>query len=100
MITLQSPDAARSMNLQEFQAKELLNAVGIRVPPGEIVASAGAVREAGRRLSGCKWMVKAQVHAGGRGRGTLPDCKSGIRVRTCRMRFTPTRMRCWDRVLG
>ena len=79
MITLQSPDA-RSMNLQEFQAKELLNAVGIRVPPGEIVASAGAAREAGRRLPGSKWMVKAQVHAGGRGRGTLPDCKSGIRV--------------------
>ena len=56
------------MNLHEFQAKTLLSAYGIPVPPGRPATSAADARSAAEALGGGAWMVKAQVHAGGRGK--------------------------------
>ena len=56
------------MNLHEFQAKQLFSTYGIPVPPGGEADSAEAARAAAGRLGGGDWVVKAQVHAGGRGK--------------------------------
>lgn len=56
------------MNLHEFQAKEILQRYGVLVPQGEVADSAAAAERAARRLPGSRFAVKAQVHAGGRGR--------------------------------
>lgn len=56
------------MNLHEFQAKEILGRYGIPVPQGDVARSADAAEVAARRLPGSRFAVKAQVHAGGRGR--------------------------------
>ena len=56
------------MNLHEFQAKNLLSGYGIPVPPGRPATSAAQARAAAEMLGGDAWMVKAQVHAGGRGK--------------------------------
>src|SRR3569833_3004556 len=54
------------MNLHEIQAKQLFYTYGIPVPSGGEAASAEAARAAAGRLGGGEWVVKAQVHAGGR----------------------------------
>ena len=56
------------MNLHEFQAKDLLSDYGIPVPPGRPATNAAQARSAAETLGGSAWMVKAQVHAGGRGK--------------------------------
>ena len=56
------------MNLHEYQAKELFRRYGIPVPPGKVAASAEEAAAAARALGGSVWVVKAQVHAGGRGK--------------------------------
>jgi len=56
------------MNLHEYQAKALFRDYGIPVPEGEVADSVEAALAAARRLGGESWMVKAQVHAGGRGK--------------------------------
>ncbi len=56
------------MNLHEYQAKALFREHGIPVPEGEAVDTVDAALAAARRLGGESWMVKAQVHAGGRGK--------------------------------
>jgi succinyl-CoA synthetase beta subunit len=56
------------MNLHEYQARELLRTAGIPVPPGEVATSAAEAKAAAERLGGGKVVVKAQVHAGGRGK--------------------------------
>jgi len=56
------------MNLHEYQAKELFRTYGIPVPEGRVAASAAEAVEAARTLGGSVWVVKAQVHAGGRGK--------------------------------
>ena len=56
------------MNLHEFQAKTLLSAYGIPVPSGRPATGAAQARSAAEALGGVAWMVKAQVHAGGRGK--------------------------------
>ena len=56
------------MNIHEYQAKELLKAYGIPVPPGEVAYSDRAAARVAEDLGGSKWVVKAQVHAGGRGK--------------------------------
>ena len=58
----------------------MLAGYGIRVPAGAVAASADEARRAGERLGGAKWMVKAQICAGGRGRGAFSDGQSGIRT--------------------
>ncbi|MDE0925684.1 MAG: ADP-forming succinate--CoA ligase subunit beta [Methylophilaceae bacterium] len=56
------------MNLHEYQSKQLLQRYGIATPVGEVVQSEKAAATATKQIAGDKWVVKAQVHAGGRGK--------------------------------
>jgi succinyl-CoA synthetase beta subunit len=56
------------MNLHEYQAKQLFADYGIAVPHGEVADSPKAAQAAAGRIPGNRWVVKAQVHAGGRGK--------------------------------
>ncbi len=56
------------MNFHEYQAKELFASYGIPVPAGRVARSADEAVEAAQALGGDMWVVKAQVHAGGRGK--------------------------------
>lgn len=57
------------MKIHEYQAKEVLAAAGVPVPPGEAVDTVDAAVAAAEALGGSLWVVKAQIHAGGRGKG-------------------------------
>ena len=57
------------MKIHEYQAKAILAAHGVPVPQGEVVLNAGEARAAAQRLGGGTVVVKAQIHAGGRGKG-------------------------------
>jgi succinyl-CoA synthetase beta subunit/malate-CoA ligase subunit beta len=57
------------VNIHEYQAKELLKRYGVPVPPGEVVYSERAAARVAEDLGGRTWVVKAQIHAGGRGKG-------------------------------
>ena len=59
------------MKVHEFQAKQLLRDAGVAVPRGIVVRSAEAAEAAFAELNGALAVVKAQIHAGGRGKGTL-----------------------------
>ncbi|MFO1375843.1 MAG: ADP-forming succinate--CoA ligase subunit beta [Steroidobacteraceae bacterium] len=70
------------MNLHEYQSKQIFAKYGIPVPNGRIAASADEAEQAARALGGAVWVVKAQVHAGGRGKaGGVKLCKSVEDVR-------------------
>ena len=56
------------MNLHEFQGKQLFREYGLPVSKGLAVTSASDAVEAAKKIGGTKWVVKAQVHAGGRGK--------------------------------
>jgi succinyl-CoA synthetase beta subunit len=56
------------MNIHEYQARELLARAGIAVPPGIVATTAAEAKRAMERLGVAKVVVKAQVHAGGRGK--------------------------------
>ncbi|HLF29482.1 MAG TPA: ADP-forming succinate--CoA ligase subunit beta [Xanthomonadales bacterium] len=56
------------MNFHEYQAKELFAEYGIPVPAGLVASTPAEAVAAARELGGDKWVVKAQVHAGGRGK--------------------------------
>jgi succinyl-CoA synthetase beta subunit len=56
------------MNLHEYQAKEIFSSYGIPVPKGRVASTAEEAVNAARELGGSLWVVKAQVHAGGRGK--------------------------------
>ncbi|RLC23052.1 MAG: succinate--CoA ligase subunit beta, partial [Deltaproteobacteria bacterium] len=62
------------MKLHEYQAKEVLRNSGVSVPAGELVTNARDAAAVAGRLKGPPWVVKAQVHAGGRGKA------GGVRV--------------------
>jgi succinyl-CoA synthetase beta subunit len=70
------------MNLHEYQAKELFTRYGIAVPAGLVASTAEEAGHAAERLGGPVWVVKAQVHAGGRGKaGGVKVCRSVADVR-------------------
>lgn len=56
------------MNLHEYQAKQLFSEFGIPLPPGQAAGSVAEAIRAAEQLGGQSWVVKAQVHAGGRGK--------------------------------
>ncbi|MFW5451624.1 MAG: ADP-forming succinate--CoA ligase subunit beta [Methylophagaceae bacterium] len=56
------------MNLHEFQAKQLFNKYDIATPQGQAVSNGSQARQAAEQLGGERWVVKAQVHTGGRGK--------------------------------
>jgi len=72
------------MNIHEYQAKELLAKFGVPVPAGFPAMSVDAAVEAARKLPGPLWVVKAQIHAGGRGKGKFKElgesAKGGVRL--------------------
>ncbi len=57
------------MNIHEYQAKEVLRAAGAPVPEGGVAFTVDEAVEAAEKLGGPVWVVKAQIHAGGRGKG-------------------------------
>ena len=56
------------MNLHEYQAKQLLAKYGLPVPQGEVAWNAEEAVRVAEKLGTKRWVVKAQVHAGGRGK--------------------------------
>ncbi len=72
------------MNIHEYQAKELLKEHGIAVPAGHAAMSVEEAVAAAKQLPGPLYVVKAQIHAGGRGKGKFkelsPDAKGGVRL--------------------
>lgn len=69
------------MNLHEYQAKQLFADYGIAVPHGAVAANPSAAGEAASIVGGSRWVVKAQVHAGGRGKAggvKLVDSKTEV----------------------
>ncbi len=77
------------MNIHEYQAKELLQKFGVATPPGKAARSPAEAERAAKDLGGSELVVKAQIHAGGRGKGTFTNgfkggvhlCKSADEVR-------------------
>jgi succinyl-CoA synthetase beta subunit len=71
------------MNLHEYQAKQILASYGVPVPRGRVAGSADEAHAAVDALGGKLWVVKAQVHAGGRGKaGGVKLARSGTEVRS------------------
>jgi succinyl-CoA synthetase beta subunit len=71
------------MNLHEYQAKSLFARYGVPVPEGRVAMSVEEAIAAAGALSGPRWVVKAQVHAGGRGKGggvRLVDSRHDVEV--------------------
>lgn len=70
------------MNIHEYQAKQLFGSYGVRVPNGKPAFTADEAVEAAKELGGNLWVVKAQIHAGGRGKaGGVKIVKSLEEVR-------------------
>jgi len=81
------------MNFHEYQAKELFANYDIRVPAGLVANSPEGAADAARRLGGEQWVVKAQIHAGGRGKaGGVKLCKTLAQVRDAAGKMLGTRM--------
>ncbi len=72
------------MNIHEYQAKALLRDYGAPVGDGVAVTRAADAKDAASRLDGPLWVVKAQIHAGGRGKGSFKEAdageKGGVRI--------------------
>ncbi len=56
------------MNIHEYQAKEILKNYGVKTPRGKVVRTCQEAVEAAKQLGGNGWVLKAQIHAGGRGK--------------------------------
>ena len=65
------------MNIHEYQAKALLRQYGAPVSDGRAVTKADEVKSAAGELDGPLWVVKAQIHAGGRGKGHFVEKEAG-----------------------
>ena len=72
------------MNIHEYQAKALLKTFGAPVAEGVAIFSADEAEAAAKSLPGPLYVVKSQIHAGGRGKGKFkelgPDAKGGVRL--------------------
>jgi succinyl-CoA synthetase beta subunit len=69
------------MNIHEYQAKELLQRFGVATPAGKAARTADEAEQAARELGTEDLVVKAQVHAGGRGKGTFENgFKGGVHL--------------------
>jgi succinyl-CoA synthetase beta subunit len=72
------------MNIHEYQAKELLAKFGVGIPAGHAALTVAEAVDAAKKLPGPLYVVKAQIHAGGRGKGKFKelgaDAKGGVRL--------------------
>ena len=64
------------MKIHEYQGKDILRVYNVPVPRGQIASSPSEARQVAEALGGNRWVVKAQIHAGGRGKG------GGVQVAT------------------
>ena len=65
------------MNIHEYQAKALLRSYGVPVSDGRVVLRAEDAKSAAGELGGPLWVVKSQIHAGGRGKGKFKEPEAG-----------------------
>ena len=85
------------MNIHEYQAKAILRKFGVPVPDGHVCYNSASAREWAKRLGDGPWVVKAQIHAGGRGKGggvklaRTPDEVRHIAREMLGMTLAPTR---------
>ncbi|MBT6257292.1 MAG: ADP-forming succinate--CoA ligase subunit beta [Alphaproteobacteria bacterium] len=72
------------MNIHEYQAKAILKSYGAPVANGAVITDASQIDQAVAAMPGPVWVVKSQIHAGGRGKGKFKelaaDAKGGVRV--------------------
>ena len=71
------------MNIHEYQAKSLLRKFGVAVPDGGVAYTPDEALDVAKSLPGPVWVVKSQIHAGGRGAGRFKDGASdegGVRL--------------------
>src|ERR1051325_1822595 len=69
------------MNIHEYQAKELLQKFGVATPPGKVATTPEAAEQVARELQTSNLVVKAQIHAGGRGKGIFANgFKGGVHL--------------------
>ena len=69
------------MDIHEYQAKEILSSFGVSIPRGGIVYSPENAENKAREIGGSKWVVKAQIHSGARGKaGGIIICNSPLEV--------------------
>ena len=61
------------MNIHEYQAKELFEKFGVPSPRGKVADTAAEAEAVAKEIGGGNYVVKAQVHAGGRGKGTFKN---------------------------
>jgi succinyl-CoA synthetase beta subunit len=81
------------MNFHEYQAKELFVQFGIPVPQGIVATTPDLAVEAARQIGGDQWVVKAMIHAGGRGKaGGVKLVKTLTQVRDAASKMLGTRM--------
>ncbi len=67
------------MNIHEYQAKAVLRQFGVPVPRGVPIFKLEEAEAAGKELGGPVWVVKSQIHAGGRGKGTFKEAEAGTK---------------------
>jgi len=85
------------MNFHEYQAKQLFADYGIPVPPGKIARTAEEAVEAAKALGGDEWVVKAQIHAGGRGKaGGVKLVKTFDEVKAASAKMLGTNMETYQ----
>ena len=73
--------ASPAMNIHEYQAKELLRKFGVATPRGKVASSPEETEQIARELASAEIVVKAQIHAGGRGKGTFANgFKGGVHL--------------------
>ena len=65
------------MNIHEYQAKRLLREYGAPVSDGRVVLNAADAKSLAGKIDGPLWVVKAQIHAGGRGKGSFKEAEAG-----------------------
>ena len=69
------------MDIHEYQAKEILSSFGVTIPRGGIVYSPENAENKAREIGGSRWVVKAQIHSGARGKaGGIIVCNSPLKV--------------------
>jgi succinyl-CoA synthetase beta subunit len=85
------------MNFHEYQAKQLFADYGIAVPPGQVARTPDEAVAAAKAIGGDAWMVKAQIHAGGRGKaGGVKYCKTQDDVKQASVAMLGTRMETYQ----
>src|SRR5436305_1867363 len=81
------------MDIHEYQAKELLAGFGVRVPKGGVAYSADQAVYRATEIGGSRWVVKAQIHSGARGKaGGIKLCASDVDVRRAAKELLGTRL--------